>query len=57
LGAAVAQTMQRLGYGLDGWFLIPSRGRNLLSSSPRPDRLWGPHTLLFSEYRDLLRWR
>jgi hypothetical protein len=36
-----------LGYGLD------DRGRNLFSSSSRPDRLWGPPSLLSSGYQEL----
>jgi hypothetical protein len=36
-------------YGLDGHDLIPGRG-----TQQRPDRLWGPPSLLFSGYRGRL---
>jgi hypothetical protein len=34
------------GYGLDGRCLIPNPGERCLSSSERPDRIWGPPSLL-----------
>jgi len=35
------------------WGSIPGRGRDCISSLPRPDRLWGPPFLLPSGYRRL----
>jgi hypothetical protein len=40
-----------MGYRLDGWGSIPSRSKRFLSSPPRPDRLWGPPSLLSNGYR------
>jgi hypothetical protein len=40
VGVRVAQSVQRLGYGLDGRGSIHGRDRDILSSPPlRPDRL------------------
>jgi hypothetical protein len=33
-------------YGKDGPGSIPVRGKNILSTPQRPDRLWGPPNLL-----------
>jgi len=43
-GRGVAQSLWRLGYGLDDHGLIPGRGNNaiLFSAPPRPDRFWAP---------------
>jgi hypothetical protein len=46
------------GYGLDDWGVrvrVPV-GSRIFSSPNRPDRLWGPPNLLFSEYRRLWSW-
>jgi hypothetical protein len=37
-------------YGLDGRGTISGREKIFSSSSQRPDRLWGPPSLLFSRY-------
>jgi hypothetical protein len=42
-----------LGYGLDDRRFESQRGSELLSSSPRPDRLWGSPSLLPNEYQVL----
>jgi hypothetical protein len=39
------------GYRLDGRGSIPVRGKKFLSSPQRPDRLWGPPSLLSDGYR------
>jgi hypothetical protein len=43
------------GYEMNGRDSIPGRGINfsILQSSPRPDRLWGPPSFLFSGYQRL----
>jgi hypothetical protein len=41
------------GYGLDGRGSIPGRGKRLFSTPQRPDRLWGPPSLLPNGYRGL----
>jgi hypothetical protein len=42
------------GYGLmNGRGSIPGRGKRFLSSLQRPDRLWGPPSLLSNGYRRL----
>jgi len=33
-----------------------SRGWEFFSSPPRPDRLWGPPSLLYSGYRRFFPW-
>jgi hypothetical protein len=38
-------------YGLDDRGSIPDRGRGFLFQSLRPDRLWGPPSLLSNGYR------
>jgi hypothetical protein len=38
-------------YGLDGRGSIPDRSRGFFLSPLRPDRLWGPPSLLYNEYR------
>jgi hypothetical protein len=42
-----------------GWIiggLSPGRGWEFFSSPPRPDRLWGPPSLLGNSYQGLLPW-
>jgi hypothetical protein len=41
------------GYGLDGQGSIPDRGRGFFLYPLRPDRLWGPPSLLYNGYRGL----
>jgi hypothetical protein len=41
------------GYGMDGKGSIPGRGRRFLCSQQRPDRLWGPPSLLSNGYLGL----
>jgi len=43
-------SLQWLGSVLDAWGSIPKRGREFFSSSSRPDRIWGPPSLLSSGY-------
>jgi hypothetical protein len=50
-----AQSVQWLRHGLDVWGSFPCRGRHLLSSPRRPDRLWGLPSLLTNGWRWLLR--
>jgi hypothetical protein len=38
------------GYGLVGRGSIPGRGKRLVSTPQRPDRLWGPPSLLYNVY-------
>jgi hypothetical protein len=40
--AGIAQSVLWLDYRLDSRGLIPGRDREIFSSSPHPDRLWGP---------------
>jgi hypothetical protein len=40
--AVIDQSVWRLGYRLDDWGSIPSRGWEFSSSLPCPDWLWGP---------------
>jgi hypothetical protein len=48
----IAQTVQRLGYGLDGpGFRNPEEARHFFSSPKRPDWLWGPPRFMFSGSR------
>jgi hypothetical protein len=47
----VAQSIQRLGYRLDGRGSIPRRGRDFISSLPRRDRFRGPPSFLSNGYR------
>jgi hypothetical protein len=35
-------------YGLDGWVSIPGRAKGFFSSQ-RPNRFWGPHSLVPNE--------
>jgi hypothetical protein len=37
--------------------LSPGRFWEFFSSPPRPDRLWGPPSLLFNGYQGLFQWR
>jgi hypothetical protein len=39
-----------LGYGLDDRGSIPGGGWEFFSSPPRPERLWGPPSLLSNGY-------
>jgi hypothetical protein len=41
------------GYGLDGRGSIPGRDKRPSSTPQRPDRLWGPPSLLSNGYREL----
>lgn len=47
LGSSVSVV---LGFLLDDWVLIPGRGKRFVSWLACPDPLWGPSSLLFSEY-------
>jgi len=42
-----------IGYGLDDRGSIPGRGRELFSSPPLSDRLWGPPSFLSYRHRGL----
>jgi hypothetical protein len=52
-GAEVAQSVQWIGYGAGrpGFDSRQGRLRDFHSSSPHPDRLWGPPNLLSNGYR------
>jgi hypothetical protein len=39
------------GYGLDNRGSISAKGWEFFSSSPRPNRLWDPHSILSNRYR------
>jgi hypothetical protein len=39
-----------MGCELDGWGLIPGRGKRLLFISQLPDRLWDTLSLFFNGY-------
>jgi hypothetical protein len=42
-----------------GWMIAGSsteRGRAFFSSPPRPDRLWGPPSLLSNVYQEIFSW-
>jgi len=42
-----------------GWMIggsSPGRGWEFYASPPRPDRLWGPPSLLSNGYKGLSRW-
>jgi hypothetical protein len=54
--AVMGQSVQQLGYGLcdrRSMVQFPARGGGweFFSSPPRPERLWGPLSLLFNAYR------
>jgi len=51
--AVVPHAIQWLSYELNDWGSIPSRGRDISSSPPGPDRLWCPPSLLWNGYRGL----
>jgi hypothetical protein len=53
-GAGIAQSVQRLRYGLEGKGSIPNRGKIFFSTPKNPDRLWGPNSLLSNGYRGAL---
>jgi hypothetical protein len=38
-------------YELDGWYSIPGKRKIFFSSPRRPDRLWGPPSLLSNGYQ------
>jgi hypothetical protein len=40
-------------YGLDFWGSIPGRGKIFFFTPQRPDRLWGPPSLLSNGYRGI----
>jgi hypothetical protein len=44
--AGIAQSILSTGYGLDGRDSIPGRDKRFISTPQRPDRLWGPPSLL-----------
>jgi len=48
--------MIRLRPGRPGFDPRQSRGRDFLSSPPRPDRLWAPPSLLSNGYQELFPW-
>jgi hypothetical protein len=50
-GAAVAQSVLVSDYGLGDQGSIPDRGREFFFQPLRPDRLWGPPSLLSNGYR------
>jgi hypothetical protein len=50
----IAQSVQRLDYGLDDRGSIPGRDWKFSSSPPYPDRLWVPPSLLSNGYREAL---
>jgi hypothetical protein len=58
LRAVIAQSIQRLGYGLDDRGSITGRSNDeIFSSLPSsPDRLWSPPSLLSNEYQGLFPW-
>jgi hypothetical protein len=39
-----------IGYGLDGWDLIPGRRKIFFSTPQHSDRLCGPYSLLYNGY-------
>jgi hypothetical protein len=39
-----------MGYGLDGWSSIRSRSKTFLSFPQRPNKFWGPPSLLSKGY-------
>jgi len=43
-----------LSYELDEPFSIPGRSRELVSWPPRPNRFWGPPSLLSDGYQEFL---
>jgi hypothetical protein len=45
-----------LGYGLDDQGPIPGGCWEFFSKPPRPERLWGPPSLLSNEYQRLFPW-
>jgi hypothetical protein len=49
-GRPTRKPVTTLQFGRPG-FGCAGRGRDSFSSSPRPDRLWGPPSLLFNPYR------
>jgi hypothetical protein len=48
------QSIQWLDYGLNDRALIPRRNEIFFSSPPRPDRDWGPPSLLASGYQGII---
>jgi hypothetical protein len=40
-----------MGYRLDGWGSIPGRGKRFFSSPQRPEKFWGPSSLISNGYR------
>jgi hypothetical protein len=51
IGAGIAKSAT--GYWLDNQGSIPGKGKIFVSVSERPDRVWGPPSLLSNGYRGL----
>jgi hypothetical protein len=49
-GAAIAQSVSRRAYGVEGQGSIPGRGKIFYSTPQRTDRLWIPPSLLADGY-------
>jgi hypothetical protein len=53
MGAGVAQSVYRLGYGLDSPAFEVQQGQKLFFSPKGPEQVQDPHGLLFNGYRAL----
>jgi hypothetical protein len=51
----ISNKFSRHSDGSDGLVSIPGKGKIFFSSPQRPDRLWGPPSLLSNRYRSLFR--